>query len=60
MTDNIENIDENSKMISIKFVNWVNSEQLELKLGKSYIIKNAIALEYNGRYPKGGIHKCMC
>ncbi len=50
MTDNIENIDENSKMISIKFVNWVNSDPLELKLGKSYIIKNAIVREYNGNY----------
>lgn len=78
MIDNIENIDENSKWISIKvkvvqiwenshaaikqigllgdvtgvikFVIWANSEHPVFKLGKSYIIRNAIALEYNGRY----------
>ena len=50
MTDNIENIDENSKWISIKFVNWASSDHLELKLGKSYLIRNAIVSEYNGNY----------
>lgn len=75
---NIENIDKNSKWVSIeakvirlwvnnhetihqtgllgddtgiiKFVNWANAEKLDLEVGRSYIIKNAIVSEYNGRY----------
>ena len=50
MITNIGGIDENSKWISIKFVNWASSDQLELKLGKSYIIRDAIVREYNGNY----------
>ena len=46
----VEITDENSKWISIKFVNWASSDQLELKLGKSYTIKNAIVREYHGNY----------